>query len=352
MIPVIRPPVVMRCNASPSVGLGHLMRCRELARLLTNAGHLCAIIGPPDSLRQPADAGLFAQWHAVDDRGTSQDDAARVLYLCAGMGARHLVMDDYRIDPAYQLILKHAGLRWLQQFDASAPWDFHADVLVNAGPAERREDYLKYLKNPKIETLFGPAYAVLHPDFAGLFPRPDGRPITRILVSFGGGDDRGAIDLALAALVGVPHVTPVIVSGTSNPRNAALAAQIPDRAELHIAPTSIAALMADCDMALIAGGTMSYEAAICGLPMVLIPLAPNQIRSCQGWADRAGAVVLSGLDTLTPALLRTAVLALMDDQSRRQAMATTGRALVDGKGAQRLLEALLQPDSRRAWDVR
>jgi len=406
--------VVFRCNASALVGLGHLMRCREMARALVEAGHVCAILGPGDSLRQPGDAGLFAHWQAVPERGTSAEDAGRVLALCRARGARHLVMDDYRIDPAYQLILRAAGLRWLQQFDASAPWEFHADVLVNAGPYEQRAHYLPWLKRPGIVTLLGPRYAVLRPDFAAVTARTDGRAVRRILVAFGGGDDRGAIALTLAALVGhlAPDITLVIVSGASNPRNAGLRAQVadlaPGRAELHISPPDMAGLLAACDLAIIAGGTMSYEAAICGLPMVFVPLAANQTRSCQGWAEQTGAAVAGspphsptpdgptpdgptpdsptpdsltpdsltpdsltpdsltpdgltphGLTshslppgtptpgtltpgTLTPHRLRALVTALIADTPRRTAMAARGRALVDGKGTQRLLDALLE----------
>lgn len=348
-----RPPIVFRCNASALVGLGHLMRCRELARALTGAGHPCAILGPDDSLRQPGDARLFAQWHPVPERGTSAQDAARLLALCQGFGARHLVMDDYRINPEYQLVLKGAGLRWLQQFDASKPWDFYADVLVNAGPYEQRSHYLRWLKNPAIITLLGPRYAVLRPAFANLPPRQDGRQVRRILVSFGGGDDRGAISITLQALAGhlAPGITLVIVSGGSNPRNDALRARMAalpqGQAELHIDPPDVAPLLAGCDLAIIAGGTMSYEAAICGLPMVFVPLVSNQTRSCQGWAEVAGAEVAGTPDSLTPEHLRAVVAALIADGPRRAAMASRGRALVDGNGTMRLLDALLEREP--AW---
>lgn len=333
--------VLFRCNASASVGLGHLMRCRTLAGLLRGAGHVCGMIGPSSALRQPDDAALFQHWQSVDDRGESTRDAARVITLAKAMNAVHLVMDDYRIDPAYQMLLKAAGLRFLQQFDASKPWDFYADVLVNAGPAENRVDYAKYLKNAEAQTLFGPAYAVLRPAFAAQAKQLDGRPVHRVLIAFGGGDDRGAISTTLDALTGVPDIIPVVVSGGSNPRNADLQLRYLETVELHIDPENLPKIMAGCDLAIIAGGTMSYEAAICGLPMVLIPLAPNQTRSCDGWAQQTGAMVMPGLDQLQPTQLRKRVLELIANDALRLTMAVKGRSLVDGNGGVRLLEALL-----------
>lgn len=344
--------VIFRCNVSASVGLGHLMRCREMARYLGALGWHSVLLGPPDSLRQPTDEGLFAGWHSVEDRGSSDDDAARVLALCEAHGTRHVVMDDYRVDPGYQQRLRAAGLRWLQQFDASRPWMFQPDLLVNASPYEKRAQYLPWLAEPEhTRTLFGPAYAVLRPAFTGITARVDGRAVRRVLVAFGGGDDRGALEQALRTLAGQlgPEVTLVLVSGAGNPRRAAIAetvAALPaGQAEFHVNPPDMAGLMRGCDLALIGGGTMSYEAAICGLPTVFVGLAPNQERPCRGWQDLTGAPFLGLVGTVGDDRLRAAVSELVEDDDRRRAMAAKGRALVDGQGTQRLTDALLERES-------
>jgi len=41
--------VVFRCNVSAQVGVGHLMRCREMAQVLRGLGIGSAILGPPDT---------------------------------------------------------------------------------------------------------------------------------------------------------------------------------------------------------------------------------------------------------------------------------------------------------------
>ena len=346
------PTVVFRCNAGSRVGIGHLMRCRQMARSLQRRGGRSIILGPPTGLRVAQDADLFVEWRDIPDRGSSVQDAARVVDACAAHGAHHAVMDDYRIDPPYQHVLRGAGLRWLQQFDASTPFDYWCDVLVNASPFETRDDYLPWLKRPDAQrTLFGPSYAVLRPDFAALSVRPDGRPVRRILVAFGGGDDRGALSLGLTALAGRfgPNVILVLVAGKANPNHAALAAQIATlprgQAELHVDPADMPRLMASCDLAVIAGGTMSYEAAICGLPMVFVGLAANQERPCRGWVDLTGAAFLGTVPDVTAQAVHDAVAALVADRPARTRMAAAGRAVVDGKGADRLLDALLKPSA-------
>lgn len=339
--------VIMRCNASARVGLGHLMRCREMARDLQTRGWDSVILGPPEVLRTPEDADLFTAWHPVDQRGDDAKDAARVTALCQTHGTDLAVMDDYRISPAYQTRLRQAGLRWMQQFDASTPCDYWCDVLVNASPYETRAQYLPWLQREAAQqTLFGPEYAVLRPAFRSITVQPDARPVRRLLVAFGGGDDRGAVDLSLTALAGQLDDTALeVVCGPANPNLAAIRARVDalpaGTATLHVAPPDMAGLMAGCDMALIAGGTMSYEAAICGLPMLFIGLAPNQARPCRGWTDRVGAPYLGDVDQVTPDTIRSAVQDMIADAPGRAAMAAKSRALVDGQGAARLVDALL-----------
>jgi len=339
--------VVFRCSVSATVGVGHLMRCREMARYLQGFGIASAIIGPPESMKTAVDNGLFQIWKSVEDRGTSKEDAARVVALCEVMKTRLAVMDDYRIDPPYQQILRKAGLRWMQQFDASKPWPFLCDILVNASPYERRAQYLQWLENPnKTVTLFGPEYGVLRPAFNALSVGQNGRAVRRILVAFGGGDDRGAIDTVLDALAGKIAAKLIIISGQGNPRRAGIAQRVADlpadQAEFLVAPDDMAGVMASCDLAIIGGGTMSYEAAICGLPTVFIGLAPNQERPCQGWNDLTGAPYLGRVGEVDPQVIYDTVSALINDDQTRRDMAARGRKLVDGRGTERLVNAVLE----------
>lgn len=341
--------VIFRCHASAEVGIGHLMRCREMARHLRGIGWQSIVLGPPDAMRQPSDEAVFAKWHEVTVRGSDKEDVRRVLSLCEGYGTKYLVMDDYRASPEYQQLLRDAGLRWLQQFDASNPWAFQPDLLVNASPYERREQYLPWLIEPdRTQTLFGPSYAVLRPAFTGVRPREDGRPVRRVLVAFGGGDDRGAIDQAIRVLAGRlgPDVTLVIISGAGNQRREGLIKAVQNlpagQAEFHVNPPHISELMRGCDLALIGGGTMSYEAAICGLPTVFLALAGNQERPCRGWQDLTGARFLGLVGTVEDEALYAAVAGLVENTDLRRSMAEKGRALVDGGGTQRLVDALLE----------
>lgn len=332
--------VAFRCNTGVSVGIGHLMRCRAMAAHLATLGWGSVIMGPPNALQEPADRTLFKDWVAANDTLDRSADARAFASFCANHGANHAVIDDYRGTPAYQRILRKAGLRWLQQFDASAPFDFVADVLVNSGAHAQLDLYAAHIKNPNCLGLFGPRYAVVRDEFLTTQARAQNN-VANVLVAFGGGDDRGAISQTVDALDGLNCT---VISGKANPANGALAARFANnpKVALHIAPAQIAPLMATCDMAVIAGGTMSYEAAAMGLPFATMALAPNQRGPCQGWHDTIGAPFLGEVAHLNSTQIAQGIRQLIQDQPHRTQLAARGRDAVDGLGVLRLVDALIK----------
>jgi UDP-2,4-diacetamido-2,4,6-trideoxy-beta-L-altropyranose hydrolase len=338
--------ILFRCNVSPSVGAGHLTRCRTLAAMLVERGVVCAMAGPDESWRLPGDDALFQSWTPLTWT-TGEADAEAFTALAARLGARVAVMDDYRMDEPYQLRLRAAGLRWLQQFDASNPPPFWADFVANGGPRETPEHYRALARNPGTEFLLGPEFAVLRPAFANLPPRQADRPLKRLLISFGGGDDRGMVVRTLEALVdqGPEDVSLRVMSGAGNPGNASIQRWIgdhaPERAVLAVNPHDVAGEYLNADLAVIAGGTSTFEAAAAGAPMLITAMADNQIRQGLGWQDRGAAIYLGRASEVNPLDIAAGAVALAADDGRRTSMSRAGQANVDGLGCARLVDRLI-----------
>lgn len=344
--------IVFRCNASPTVGLGHLVRCRALAQALTRQGESCVMVGPPKSYATAQDVEFIEDWIEVGEWISPDQDAARFAKIVKDQSARFAVLDDYRVDADYQKRLSANGLRWLQ-FDGTAKKPLWADLVVNANPAARAADYRDVVHNPAAQLLLGPAYAVLRAEFPPVAAlRPAGRPIAQVLVAFGGGDDRGGIEFALSSLIENAPVNWrfVVISGSHNPRNPQLVDWVETygqgRVSLLINPDNVAAIMAGCDLAVMAGGTSIYEAASCGLPMVLIAIADNQIQPAKAWANAGAALFPGGLQEVNTGQLISAVSKLADDDVFRRDMAMKAGDLVDGKGAQRLASKIIETAGR------
>lgn len=340
--------ILIRCNAGVKIGMGHLVRCRVLAGVLKEREHRCMLVGPPIELRQETDDNLFEDWI---ERPQWQDDGIEAdfhLKLAAKIGSRHMMVDDYRSSYDHQLRIRQAGIRIAQQYDASRAKRFAAHVVINSSPAERREDYEAGLYSPDIEMLHGPKHSVLRRDFLTTTISEPRTQVERILVTFGGGDDLGAVDFVLKSLQNwLPEtITLVIVLGKHNPNAAPICGWIEDQQnqkqfELHVNAMNMSELMAGCDLAIMGGGTGTFEAAYSGLPMVLIAIAENQYKQCQGWESLDVATYLGAFGTVDEETLINCLNQLLNASKKRIAMSKQARKQVDGLGADRLIAALL-----------
>lgn len=344
---ILQKNILFRCNASPKIGFGHLTRCRALAQALRQKGMNCIMIGPDMAYAVSDDRNTFSDWITVKKWRDGTADAAYLVKITDQTGAQWAVLDDYRIDEPYQLALRQAGLRWMQ-FDGTAQKPLWADLVLVPNLALCLEDYAGLLRNPNTRVLAGPSYALLRPEFFRENPRRAGRSVEKVLITFGGGDDRGAVEFVLSALI---PATPsklkfTVISGAHNPRNPQLIKWIATHGEekvhLRINPDNIASLFASCDLAVMAGGTSTYEAACCGLPMILMSIADNQIKHGKAWENCGAGCYLGRFSDVSENILKEIFIDILDDCARRQAMAHAGMNCIDGKGAQRITKILLE----------
>ena len=335
-------------NASPQVGMGHLVRCRVFAEELAAQGIASLMYGPSLSYRIAGDEDRFAGWQERPAWTTPEADARAFVAFAAAHGVTKAVIDDYRADAAFQAVLKEGSLDWLQQFDASLEQRFLGRLVVNASPYERPEYYRAVSSHPDVRFLLGPRYAILRREFAAVVPRDPESMTGRVFLSFGGGDDKGAALGVLSAMRGVvPAGTGfVLVSGGANPRNAEIARHIAaeawDDVDFLVNPPNIPALMSSSDVAVLGGGTTTYEAAHCGLPMLLVAIAENQVRQAVGWEDLEAAIYLGRWGEIEPETIAAAYLSLTCDPSRSAKMSRRGAELVDCDGTARLIAMLLK----------
>ena len=104
----------------------------------------------------------------------------------------------------------------------------------------------------------------------------------------------------------------------------------------------IPGLMGWADLAISAAGSTCFELAHLGLPALLIVTADNQVLNSQGIASRGAAVHLGTIGDLSPGALVETVERVLDDADLRDRMSDAGRRLVDGRGVERVAEALQQ----------
>jgi spore coat polysaccharide biosynthesis predicted glycosyltransferase SpsG len=103
----------------------------------------------------------------------------------------------------------------------------------------------------------------------------------------------------------------------------------------------LAGELAACDVAVVGGGVSLYEACARGVAAVGVPVVVPQRPTVRGFVT-AGAAL--GDASHAPDVERVArdVVRLLRQPALRAALAAEGRKLVDGRGADRVAEAIRQ----------
>ena len=340
--------ILFLADAGPEVGGGHVMRCLTLARALVERGAECAFVesraAAPILRRFGWPAQTLLAMADAQDLGAlidSAEDFAERLEVDA------VVIDHYGVERTQEQALRINGRR-LVVIDDLADRRHACDLLVDPGYGRRREHY-DGLIDVDCATLVGPSHALVRPEFGSARQRALGRrakhgPVARALVALGLTDVGGAtarVVTALSDVLGDARLDIVLGAEAPSLPELRAAAQSDRRLHLWVDTAEMASLMADADIAIGAGGSSVWERATVGLPAGTLVLAENQ----RAMIDHmAGSGFTLALDVAQPGFeprLREAWARLVDDRQLRWDLSARSSELCDGRGAERVAEAMM-----------
>jgi len=168
-----------------------------------------------------------------------------------------------------------------------------------------------------------------------------------LLLTMGGCDARGLTPRLVRWLGGLeaPPDLQVVVGALFGHEEALRMAveRYPGRCRVVRAPRQprLFRLMRRCSAAVTHGGDTLYELACLGVPTAVVCPTVRQLRVARRFEADGAALNLGLHRTLPRPLFQRQVGRLLGDRSLRLRLARNGRALVDGRGAQRVAEALL-----------
>jgi UDP-2,4-diacetamido-2,4,6-trideoxy-beta-L-altropyranose hydrolase len=366
--------ILIRCDASLSIGSGHVIRCRTLARELRRRGATVTFIcrsqcgdlinlleqefsvlvlpeRPLAAMQMPQGEPLKGREFYAAWLGCSQEqDAADCLLALtqAAMGTVHwLVVDHYGLDAQWEAHLL-AGLAGdaaprLLVIDDLADRPHQADLLLDQnffGPVT--ETRYVGLVPDQCRQLLGPHYALLGPEYAQLHPLlPPRAELRRVLVFFGGVDSANLTGRALEALF-APELADLavdVVLGLQCPHRQVVEELVARRPQttLHNPQPSLAGLIARADLTIGAGGATTWERACLGLPSLVITIADNQIPFVQALVQAGKVQLLGSAAAISAEQIRLALMAAIQQRSPR----ASGQDLTDGWGVGRVATAVM-----------
>jgi UDP-2,4-diacetamido-2,4,6-trideoxy-beta-L-altropyranose hydrolase len=356
--------IAFRVDASARIGTGHFMRCLTLANalkqrgaqirfvsrqlpeyltgLLLERGHHFALLDAVG--RQETDRDLpHAHW-----LGTSQmQDAEDTIKALSDRTWDWLVVDHYALDDRWETMLRRHA-KQIAVIDDIADRVHDCDLLLDQNL--QRGDDPRYLgKVPAhCRMLVGPRYTLLRDEFRIVRERTKPRhgAVSRLLIFFGGVDDDNYTGQAIAAIValGIPDLHVDVVVGAHHPNKDQIASDCLGHGfSCHVQTPRMAELIAAADLAIGAGGTVTWERCCLGLPALVICVAENQreqiaAAACEGllYAPDTGREIAS--------IIQRHVLTLIENRALRQLISRAGMEAVDGGGVWRVVDNMVHED--------
>jgi len=338
--------LIIRADASPQIGTGHVMRCLALAQAWQDAGGtalFAAASMPPALAERLQQEGLSVA--SLEVQPGSAEDAQQIAALAQEVSATWVVVDGYSFGAAYQHTIKGAGLQLLFVDDCGHAEHYWADIVLNQNlHADEslyrdREDYTRLL--------LGTRYALLRREFWPWrgWRREIPEVARKVLVTLGGSDPDNQTLKVIQALqeVAIDGFEAAVVVGPVNPHFEELesaADHLPVAIRLVRNVSDMPELMAWADMAVSASGSTCWELALLCTPSLLLVLADNQEPIAKKLAGLGAAVNLGRPGFLSPKDIALALVELATAHGERAAMARCEQELVDGDGAARVVRQM------------
>lgn len=303
------PRIILRCDATTAGGVGHLARCIALAQAARAAGFDTVFSG-----RFEAPLALAL----LNENGFAK-------YAPENMPSEILLATDLVHIDGYDIETPNLPPGTVLSAAVDGPFGRRqGDVIVDAHPDTLHsfDDFYA-----SADVCLGPKYIPLRTELAGAIARHDySRSPRSVVVLMGGSDATGAGDAIAASLSDLGIFDRVAVVGTSSRPNIESIPRTPN----------IAAVLSGFDLVVTAAGTSLWECAALGIPTALVAVADNQAGNYRFAVDRGLAVGLGG-PGVDEAVHPERVAAVTP--SEWEAMTVRGRALVDGAGARRVVDA-------------
>ena len=324
-----RSKILFHFEVDEQVGLGHLCRCRAIAIEFAEHADVEIVLS---SLREGLVRSAF---RGVVYKLISPED----------------IFGETLFDVA---VVDVPGFSWQAQqslnsicklfigIDDSGTGPFVYDVLI-------RPNFLPLpavqMSKVGAEIWAGKDYIVLHPVFAKLKPQSDKcKKAKDILVCFGGSDPAGLTLRVIPVLRQSPvdiRINIVIGQGFSQPEQIVDLIGGDKRFRVLLNVPNLAEMFSICGAALVAGGTLMYEACALGVPSVVICQNEEQKQEAAIFAGQHAVLNLGSAADVSYNIIINTVEKVCYDINLRKELSRNAKEMVPRTGVRRVTTTIL-----------
>lgn len=341
--------IFFRVDGNPIIGAGHIMRCLSIANMAKNFGETCLFIVSSNHFQD----FILENGHEIINLNSdySSMEPGDVLPAFEIYDPSVVFVDSYFVTEEYlrnlHIKCNKSGCK-LVYIDDRCVAPYCCDYLLNYNIFGKISVYSKiYLGNVKPKFILGTLYTPLRKEFSVDLELKDINSNKNILVSTGGSDSEHlTIDIIEEAMKETKYIFHFVV-GIMNLDKEIIEKKVKNASNIviHENVKRMDILMAMCDVAISAAGSTLYELCAMRVPTITYVLADNQILAAKEFDSNeimknCGDIRELGNKVLASRLVNEAIM-LIENFDERKKISEVMKTVVDGKGAERILELVL-----------
>ncbi|WP_408070030.1 PseG/SpsG family protein [Butyrivibrio sp. JL13D10] len=372
--------IAIRVDANEIVATGHIMRCRTIAGSLQQMGCTVVFVSADNNI-EPYIREDFIYHVLESDWRKMEEEIIALLDFLHEEEINRILVDSYYATPEYIRMLEGRGIK-VMYIDDMQKEVFPATAILNYSPGAPELDYEEFYGELSPKFLLGTDYIPIREQFlnvsnmeqrqvsitSGEIYGTDGELIknidivanenigvNNIFLTTGGADSMGLSEIIASALIRNPELN---FKENKNRKIHLLAGRFYRVTEkiqqyiedgyvvLHQNVSNVAEIMRGCDVAITPAGTTLYELCAVGVLSISFVFAENQEPDALYFANK-GYVPYAGdfREDMNEAL--TAVLSYVEevlsmDTTERLEISNKLKKLIDGQGADRIAEVLME----------
>ncbi|HID79363.1 MAG TPA: UDP-2,4-diacetamido-2,4,6-trideoxy-beta-L-altropyranose hydrolase [Aquifex aeolicus] len=319
-------------EGSAQIGMGHLTRCLSFAQAVSSFRAEVVFVVAGDSFaKEVVESYKFPVTIVESLNSLSQFPQGEIAFV-----------DSYLADLSFY---KKVAQRYEKKIyiDDYFRLDYPAGVILNYIPSLGIPE--DYTNRP---LLWGEKYHLLRKPFWNVAPKEIKGEVREVLVTFGGDDIRNltpkVVKILLTHIKGLT-INVVVGGGFKNKGELLKLAQSnPDRIKLcfNVSAEKMKRLMLSVDLAVSAGGQTLFELARVGVPTVAIGVAQNQENNLKGFSNLGFLETPFRWNEINFEEKLLEVFNRLMPYKVRKERSVLGREIIDGKGALRVAQFLIQ----------
>jgi len=316
------------------IGYGHITRCLSVSQSLKEAGAEVSFIvnGDSEAINILSEISVeIIDWINKKKKLLNRLQNVDILLIDSILINRSFFKQIEAIVP--KIIFIDDYYQWMHKKGLIIDWT----VLVEKNRICNVTLPVKYL--------LGTTYTALRKEFWDVPKKQVSDLLDNVLVTFGGSDIRNLTPRILRLINNYfPDSNTTIIIGGSYNNMKEIEAESTENTTFVFSPN--AKIMKECmvraDIAIASGGQTLYELARIGVPTIAIISVDNQLDDIYGWQQTGFLMNAGWWDSQD---LKQNVVDLLNKcikKSKRKKMINIGRSFVDGQGARRIADSIIE----------